>query len=228
MMKTYKGMTLSMGEKQHLDKLIMRYPMLKRIEEQLSDAFWMLTDSFQSGGKLLIAGNGGSSADSDHIVGELMKSFNLKRPLDKERYMKAEASLAQFAEGAVDMLQGALPAISLTQNTAFMTAYANDVNADLGFAQQLVGYGKPGDVFWGISTSGNAKNVNIAMRVARSWGMHTLGMTGEAGGQLKEACDICLCVPGKYPAEVQELHVPVYHTLCAMLESHFFSHESIF
>lgn len=209
----------------HLKRLLERYSVLMPIEAQMVAAYQLLKDGFESGGKLLIAGNGGSSADSGHIVGELMKGFLLKRPLDDERYAKALAVLQDDFPEAADMLQGALPAISLSQNGALLTAVSNDQNAQLIFAQQLVAYGQPGDVFWGISTSGNARNVLIAMRLARAWGMKTLGLTGETGGAMKEACDVLICVPGTSTAEVQELHLPVYHTLCAMVEEHFFGEK---
>lgn len=207
----------------HLDRLVQRYPQLTAIYEDVLSAFLRLVDCYEAGGKVLLAGNGGSSADCDHIVGELMKGFRLKRNLDGELHAIAAAALRDYAPGAAQMLQSALPAISLTSQTALTSAFANDVDSDLGIAQQVLGYGRPGDVFWGISTSGNARNVNIAARLAGALGLTTIGLTGERGGQLREACDVCVCVPGSDTAEVQELHMPVYHTLCTMLESHFFA-----
>ncbi len=200
----------------------MRYPLLREAETAIWSAFELLSGCFERGGKLLIAGNGGSCADSDHIVGELMKGFLHNRPLDESRQHQAAQALVHYAPDAAAKLQGALPAISLTQNTALMTAFANDVDAELGIAQQVVGYGLPGDVFWGLSTSGNARNLNIAMRIAKAWGLKTLGLTGAQGGSLREACDVCICVPAECTPQVQELHLPVYHCLCRMLEIRFF------
>lgn len=207
----------------HLDLLIQRYPQLSETRESILKAYITLRDCYESGNKLLVAGNGGSSADSDHIVGELMKGFYLKRPLHKDVYSKLEKAFGEYAPGAVDLLQGALPAISLSSHTALMTAFMNDVDPQLVMAQQVIGYAKPGDALLALSTSGNARNVNIAARTAAALGMHVIGLTGESGGSLKDSCETCIRVPGKMPAEVQELHLPVYHTLCAMLESKFYT-----
>lgn len=207
----------------HLDLLIQRYPQLLQTRESILDAYIMLRDSYESGNKLLVAGNGGSSADSDHIVGELMKGFCLKRPLHKDIQSKLEKAFEGYAPGAAYLLQGALPAISLSSHTALMTAFMNDVDPQLVMAQQVIGYANPGDTLLALSTSGNARNVNIAAKTAAALGMQVIGLTGESGGTLKDSCDICIRVPGKMPAEVQELHLPVYHTLCAMLESKFFT-----
>ena len=206
----------------HLEELMRRYPQLAGQREEILQAYLTLRDCFLEGHKLMVAGNGGSCADSDHIVGELMKGFYLKRPLDEKRHQALQAALEELAPGAADRLQGALPAISLCQHAALSTAFMNDADPELVLIQQLTGYAQAGDVFLGLSTSGNARNVLLAARAARALGLRVLGMTGESGGLLKDSCDICIRVPGVKPAQVQELHLPVYHALCAMLESRFF------
>jgi len=192
------------------------HPALIDCSDALFDVYEMLHSCFAEGGKLLLCGNGGSAADCDHIVGELMKGFLLRRPVPD----KIASHHALKGEGA--LLQGALPAISLVGQTALSTAFANDVDAEMIYAQQVYGLGKPGDVLLGISTSGNAKNVCRALRVACAVGMKTVGLTGENGGSMLALCDICLCVPAIETYRVQEMHLPLYHTLCAMLEVAFF------
>jgi D-sedoheptulose 7-phosphate isomerase len=186
-----------------------------------SDVLWQIYEtiktSFESGGKLLLCGNGGSAADCDHITGELMKGFLLKRPVPDE--FKSHPAL----DGEGEKLQGALPAISLVGQTALTTAYANDVDAEFIYAQQVYGLGRTGDTLLGISTSGNARNICRALRVARALDIKTIGLTGESGGNMRELCDICLCVPANETYRIQELHLPTYHTLCAMLEATFFT-----
>lgn len=199
-----------------LDRLLAEQPTLSEHGSTVRKAFDIIRESFASGGKLLLCGNGGSAADCEHIAGELMKGFLLKRPIPRE----FSENPALQGEGAY--LQGALPAISLTGHPALSTAFANDVNPDMSFAQQVYGYGRPGDVLLGLSTSGNAKNVCHAMRVARAAGMKTVGITGENGGAMKELCDICICLPASETYRVQEFTLPVYHALCAMLEAAFF------
>lgn len=206
----------------HLEGLLARYPQLAGQRENILQTYLILRDCFMKGHKLMVAGNGGSCADSDHIVGELMKGFYLKRPLEAKRYQALENALDTISPGAASRLQGALPAISLSQHAALSTAFMNDVDPELVIAQQLIGYTQAGDVFLGLSTSGNARNVLLAAKSAKVLGLQVLGMTGEDGGALKDSCDTCIRVPGMKPAEVQELHLPVYHALCAMLESKFF------
>lgn len=195
----------------HLDKLIAKYPHLACVRASLLSAYLCIRDSYQAGGKLLVCGNGGSCADSEHIVGELMKGFYLKR-----RVTSDENSILSH-------LQGALSAIALTGHSALSTAFSNDEDADYVYAQQTFGYGRKGDVLIGISTSGNAKNVKYAMLTAKEIGMKTIALTGGTGGALKNIADISIIVPGACPADVQENHLPVYHTLCAMLEASFFA-----
>ncbi len=206
----------------YIQRLVERYPDLADCVAAIEQAYTLLVKAFQQHRKLLICGNGGSAADSEHIVGELMKSFRSRRPIpDATR----ERLIAEWPhEGAYisEHLQGALPAISLAAHTAFATAYANDVAADLIFAQQVYGYGEPGDVLLCISTSGRSSNVCQAARVAQTLGLHTIGLTGRDGGLLATLCDVAICVPRSTVEDIQEMHLPVYHTLCLMLEAHFF------
>ena len=195
-------------------RLFSRYPSLLPIKEEIHKAYEAMEETYRQGGKLLVCGNGGSASDSDHIVGELMKGFYKARKLTEEQK-------AVFGDLG-DNLQGALPAISLTQHTALSTAFLNDVEPDMVFAQQTYGYGNKGDVFLGISTSGNARNVIHAAKVARAKGLKVIGLTGKDGGELKKISDICMVVPAGITADIQELHLPIYHTLCAMLEERFF------
>lgn len=198
----------------HLKRLLERYPALKGLENGISESYELIKESYENGGKLLICGNGGSAADSDHIVGELMKGFYKARSLPEEE-RKRYGDLG-------DRLQGALPAIALTQHSALSTAFLNDVDPQMIFAQQVYGYGRPGDVFLGLSTSGNSENVVSAAKVASAKGMKVITMTGRDGGRLKELSDVCLIVPAHITADIQEYHLPIYHALCAMLEEYFF------
>ena len=206
----------------HLDILIERYPALKDIREEIWRAFDALQSSFANGGKLLVAGNGGSAADAEHIVGELMKSFELPRKLEKEFSEKLRSSHPEMGAILAENLQCALPAIALDGHPALSTAYLNDCLPALGFAQQVNGYGEPGDVFLGISTSGNSQNILYAAVTARARGMCVIGMTGEKDSELNHLSDICIRVPQTRTYQVQELHLPIYHCLCLMLEERFF------
>ena len=205
-----------------LDTLIVRYPLLDASRQEIASAFELLRQSYQQGGKLLLCGNGGSAADAEHIVGELMKSFSKERKLDESIKNCLVASSKKFGPRLAQCLQPGLPAISLTCHSALNTAFANDVDPDLIFAQQVLGYGKKGDVLMGISTSGNSKNVLNAMVTARSLGLPVLGLSGRKGGGFNDYCDIVIRVDAEITPEVQELHLPVYHALCEMLEQHFF------
>ncbi|MBR4236120.1 MAG: SIS domain-containing protein [Clostridia bacterium] len=192
----------------HYERLFKRYPELECVRRSLMDAYVMIRDSFSEGGKLLLCGNGGSCADCDHIAGELMKGFYLKRPLGED--------------GVLSHLQGALPAIALTEHSALSTAFMNDCESAYVYAQQLVGYGRRGDVLIAISTSGNAVNVINACEAAKRLGVKTVALSGGSGGRLKAACDCAIIAPASTPADVQEYHLPIYHTLCAMLEAHYY------
>ena len=178
----------------------------------LDEAVSLLIDCFAKGGKLLVCGNGGSSADSAHIVGELVKGFLKKRPVDE----------AMIRATGCDRLQRGLPAIDLTAQGAVISAINNDLGGECVYAQQVLAYGREGDVLLGISTSGNAKNVLMAMRAASQLGMHTVALTGLGGGKMGEEADLLLDVPEKETYRVQEEHIRLYHQLCARVEAHFF------
>ena len=202
-----------------LQELLERYPQLSSIHDQLTGAADLLAQSVSCKGTILVCGNGGSAADADHIVGELMKRFVRERPIDKD--LQESLKKIDPVKGAMlaTSLEGSIPAICLSAHTALSTAFGNDVDSAISYAQQVSGYGVSGDVFWGLSTSGNAKNVLYAAIVAKAKGLKVLGMTGEGGGLLKDMCDVCIRVPEKETFKVQELHLPIYHWLCIYLES---------
>lgn len=205
----------------YIEELCRRYPSLEICKGDIEKSAGVLIESFEKGGKLLVAGNGGSCADSDHISGELLKSFVKKRrPTDKEieSIKKIDSTAGEYLK---DKLQGALPVIALTNNTALMTASLNDVDGNVMFAQQVNGYGKEGDVFLGISTSGNSKDIVYSAVVAKSKGVKTVALTGKDGGKLKAIADVSIVVPENETFKIQELHLPVYHALCLEIEEHF-------
>lgn len=204
--------------KTYRDELIKNYPVLGDRADHFTKAAEIMINAFKNGGKLLVCGNGGSSADADHIAGELMKGFMLPRPLPPELGRRLESSDPVWGPRLAAKLQRAFPAIALTQHTALSTAYANDEDPALVFAQQLAGYGRAGDVFLGISTSGCAENVCAAAAAARALELAVIGLTGEGGGKLAAYCDVCIDVPERTVYRVQELHLPVYHCLCLAVE----------
>jgi D-sedoheptulose 7-phosphate isomerase len=205
-----------------LEALITKYPELNECVPSIIEAFEFLKVTYHQGGKVLICGNGGSASDSEHIVGELMKGFMSKRPLSNERRQQFLQHFPEEGNFLANHLQGALPAISLVSHSALITAYANDVSAEMIFAQQVYGYGKSGDTVVGLSTSGNSANVVRAMQVAKVLGLRTIGLTGRSGGKLNELCDVTIRVPWERTPDIQERHLPIYHTLCIMLEEEFF------
>ncbi len=205
-----------------LNELVSRYPVLESIKDDIVAATDMIIDCYENGGKVLICGNGGSCADSEHIVGELMKGFLKKRPISKEQRDLMKSLCPDISDEWLDSLQGALPAVPLTSITALNTAFCNDVDPELMYAQAIMGLGKVGDVVICISTSGNSKNVSAAATVAKSLGLYTVGLTGMGGGKLGDICDVCVRVPETETFKVQELHLPVYHYMCAKTEQHFF------
>lgn len=205
-----------------LEELIIRYPRLEVCKESIKNAYELLVESYASGNKLLVCGNGGSASDSEHIVGELMKSFVVDRKLDKEYADKLIAANETYGKVLAQKLQGTLPAIALVDHVALSTAYLNDVDPLLGFAQQVSGYGVEGDTFMGITTSGNSENVLYAATVAKAKGLKTIALTGRDGGKIKEFVDVAIVVPEVETYKIQELHLPVYHCLCLMLEERFF------
>ena len=206
----------------YIVELIDRYPSLTVCEQSIRDAYGILEHSFSNGGKLLIAGNGGSAADSDHICGELLKSFVKRRKPSASFLSDLEHIDAEFGCYLSDKLQGALPSISLCNQSALMTASLNDVDGNVMFAQQVMGYGNRGDVFLGISTSGNSKDVIYATVVAKAKGLKTIALTGKTGGRISSLSDVSVVVPENETFKIQELHLPIYHTLCLQLEEKFF------
>ncbi len=206
----------------YLDGLIERYPILEMQRESIWNAYKIIAESYQNHGKLLVAGNGGSAADAEHMVGELMKGFVKPRKLSEHMLLKLEQTDAQNGRRIGEKLQRALPAIAVVDHVALSTAYLNDVDPLLGFAQQVYGYGARGDVFFAISTSGNSNNILYACTVAKAKGMKVIGLTGGSGGRLKETADVSIVVPKEETYQIQELHLPIYHILCLMLEEEFF------
>ena len=196
-----------------------RYPQLSVCKDDIQKSHDIIEKSFRNGGKLLVCGNGGSASDSGHIVGELLKSFCIKRQIDPNIRKIVGDDIA-------NNLQGAMPAISLPDLVSINTAYANDCNPQYVFAQLVYGLGNSGDVLIGISTSGNSANVNLAAIVAKAKGMHVIGLTGRSGGKLLKNCDVCVRAPEDETYKIQELHLPIYHTLCLMLEKTFFGEKN--
>lgn len=207
-----------------IENLLKRYPILSVCRKSIEESYRVLESCFLKGNKILIAGNGGSCADAQHIVGELMKGFKRPRKCSEELKVQLKNIDPIRGEELAEKLQGGLPAIALTDHQALNTAYINDVeNGGLFFyAQQVYGFGRAGDVFLGISTSGNSKNVMNALVVAKAVGMKVIGLTGANGGELAESADVTIKVPETETYKIQELHLPVYHCLCLMLEEKFF------
>ena len=206
----------------HIEVLVNRYPVLNSVKDEIVEAYSLLVESYKNEGKLLIAGNGGSAADAEHIVGELMKGFKLPRKLNENFTDKLISENEELGTVLAESLQGALPAIALDGHPALSTAYMNDCEPLLCFAQQVNGYGKAGDVFLGISTSGNSKNILYAATTAHAKGMKVIGLTGAKDSKLTQMSDVCIKVPQTETYMIQELHLPVYHCLCLMLEDEFF------
>ena len=186
----------------------------------------MLQEAYEKDGKLLIAGNGGSAADSEHIVGELMKRFKLPRPITTEFVEKLKEVDSIRGAKLAKNLEMSLMAIPLVAHEALSTAYINDVDGVGVFAQQLFGYGRKGDVFLGISTSGNSENILYASVAAKALGITVIGLTGATGGKLADIADICVKVPQSETYMIQELHLPIYHCWCLMLEDYFFGNNT--
>lgn len=207
----------------HIDLLVSRYPALDAVKDDIQRAYEIMKDCYDGGGKLLIAGNGGSCADAQHIVGELMKGFCRRRPVSGDFRKALLAADAEDGGEIADKLQGGLAAIALTDHQALNTAFANDVDANFCYAQQVYGYGRPGDVLLGISTSGNARNLMYAVAVAKAKGMKVIGLCGKDGGRLGKAADCAIIAPAGETYMIQELHLPIYHALCLMLEDTYFA-----
>lgn len=207
-----------------IQELLTAYPDLEPCAVGVEQMYAILSRGFRDGNKLLICGNGGSAADCEHMVGELMKSFTVDRPIPGD--LSGKLSQTPHGEYLRSHLQPALPALSLVSHSGLFTAFCNDVQPDLVFAQQVYGYGKPGDMVLGLSTSGNSRNVVYALELAKVLGMSTVGMTGESGGAMTEFCDVLIRVPYQATAQVQERHLPIYHAVCAALEREFFGASS--
>ena len=207
----------------HIDLLVERYPSLESARNDIVAAYLLLEESYENGGKLLVAGNGGSAADAEHIVGELMKGFKLPRKPEADFAEKLVEENQELGSVLAENLQGALPAIALDGHPALSTAYMNDCEPLLYFAQQVNGYGKSGDVFLGISTSGNSRNVLFAATTAHAKGLKVIGLTGAKDSKLKDMSDVCIKAPQTETYMIQELHLPIYHCLCLMLEDKFFA-----
>lgn len=211
---------LSEGSERLIANLLEHYPNIVSCLEQIKKAFFILKKTFTNKGKLLVCGNGGSAADAEHISGELMKGFLKKRPLPNSlaNKIKAMGGTADW----VDQLQENLPVIPLSANAALISAICNDLSPDLIFAEQVLGYGLPGDTLLAISTSGSSVNVVRAVIVAKSLGLRTIGLTGISGGLLKDLCAVTILAPAKATYRIQEYHLPIYHLLAAMLEEELF------
>lgn len=207
----------------NLDLLIMRYPHLECCKGNIIIAFEFIRDCYKNGGKLLVCGNGGSAADAEHIVGELMKGFKKARHLASIEVEKLVEIDSLMGRTLADNLQGALPAIALDGHPALTTAYMNDCESIICFAQQVYGYGCKNDVLFAISTSGNSRNVLYAVVAAKAKGMVVIGLTGENDSKLSAMSDVCIRVPSTETYQIQELHLPIYHCLCLMLEDYFFN-----
>ena len=207
----------------NLDLLIMRYPHLECCKGNIIIAFEFIRDCYKNGGKLLVCGNGGSAADAEHIVGELMKGFKKARHLASIEVEKLVEIDSLMGRTLADNLQGALPAIALDGHPALTTAYMNDCEPIICFAQQVYGYGCKNDVLFAISTSGNSRNVLYAVVAAKAKGMVVIGLTGENDSKLSAMSDVCIRVPSTETYQIQELHLPIYHCLCLMLEDDFFN-----
>ena len=206
-----------------MEQLLFRYPMLSSCKNDILSAKDAIIDCYRAGGKLLLCGNGGSCADCEHIAGELLKGFLQKRSLKESQKNAMKENCPALDGEMLDKLQGALPAIPLPSLAALCTAFSNDVDAELVYAQGVMAFGKAGDVLIAISTSGNAKNVLAAAKVAKGLGLKVVALSGHNGGALRALSDVCITVPEKETYKTQELHLPVYHYLCAEAEKHFFA-----
>lgn len=206
----------------HIDLLVKRYPLLATVQDSIIAGYKLMEESYSNGHKLLIAGNGGSAADSEHIAGELMKRFKTPRPVPEDFAKKLISVDKERGEALAKNLEIGLTAVPLVAHEALSTAYINDVDGYGVFAQQLYGFGREGDTFLAISTSGNSKNIINATVVAKAMGIKILGLTGEKGGILADVADVCVKAPQTETYMIQELHLPIYHCWCLMLEDHFF------
>lgn len=207
----------------YLDELCRSHPTLKELRLNLQKAYELLAECVRGDGTIYTCGNGGSAADAEHIVGELMKCFLLPRPISVDYQKDLESVHADIGTTLASKLQQGIRAVSLVSGVSLPSAIANDVSADFVFAQQISCLGRRGDVLWAISTSGNSSNINYALVAARALGVKTLGLTGGDGGEMATLCDVELRVPASNTPKIQELHLPIYHALCAAIEAEIFS-----
>lgn len=205
-----------------MEDLLNRYPVLSSCAEKIDEAKDLIIDAYKNGSKLLLCGNGGSCADCEHIVGELMKGFMLKRPIGEKLKQSMKEKNCNLSDDVLSKLQLALPAVSLPGAVGLNSAFCNDVDPMLIYAQGVMGLGKENDVLVCISTSGNSKNCVAAAEVAKGLGLKVVALTGQSGGKLKEIADVCICAPETETYKVQEYHLPIYHYICASIESFFF------
>jgi D-sedoheptulose 7-phosphate isomerase len=205
-----------------LNELMERYPSLKKCERQILRAEEMIVDTYRKGGKILVCGNGGSCADADHIVGEMMKGFLLRRKMDEKCQERFQQALGEETQPLIEKLQCGIPALSLPSQSAVLSAFINDVDPELMYAQMVFGYGQEHDLLIGLSTSGNARNVTEAAKVAKALGIRSLALTGQKESRLSAICDCTIQVPETETFKIQELHLPVYHYLCAAAEQSIF------
>lgn len=210
----------------NIDCLISRYPALAKVKEDIIRAYVVMEECYMRDGKLLIAGNGGSAADAEHIAGELMKRFIIPRPITVEFEKKLKSIDPVRGENLAKKLERSLMAVPLVAHEALFTAYINDVDGVGVFAQQLLGFGRANDVFLGISTSGNSENILSAAIVAHALGMKVIGLTGAKGGKLAKIADVCVKAPAYETYMIQEYHLPIYHSWCLMLEEKFFGPQN--
>lgn len=206
-----------------MENLMIRYPKLIQCREDIERALEAMESTYKNGGTLMLCGNGGSCADCDHIVGELMKGFLSKRPVEDDTRKRLAESFGADGSYIADKLQRGIPAISLAAHAAVMTAFANDVDPNLIYAQMVYAYGRKNDLVMGISTSGNSKNVVAALKTASALGIKTVGLTGAADCEMDGICDIIIKAPETETFKVQEYHLPIYHYLCAALERKLFN-----
>lgn len=205
-----------------ISDLLARYSALAVCKEDLILAYQLIVKVFENNNNLFICGNGGSASDADHMVGELVKGFENPRPISKTLSQTLINKDPSLGKTLVNGLQQGLPAIALYGNHAVATAISNDNHPTLVYAQQLQALGKSGDALLAISTSGNSPNLLYALYLAQQLGIRTIGLTGKSGGKMRNYCEVCICAPSSRTLQVQEYHLPLYHTICLMLENHFF------
>lgn len=216
----------TMDSKQIRDELFQRYPALVSCQKEFDEAYSVILDCYRKDGKLMLAGNGGSAADSDHFTGEMTKSFKFSRRLDSGFEQKLESLYGDEGKKLAENLEGGLMCIPLTQFAAANTAFMNDVLPEAAFAQLVQTFGRENDVFIGISTSGNSRNIILALMAAKARGVRTVCLTGATGGKCREFADVCICAPETETFKIQEYHLPIYHALCSMVEADLFESKN--